>query len=288
LHLQQTKAGSLDSGGPQYYFHAVPDHIKDFLRRRGACPIVLMTPYGIAPSPFTAVGRDHKLTDGGRIVRGRVGHDRIQQAGADRSVGEEIRRWYGLPVGKDFERIDIEVSLHPEGHFIVSPTRVSFRASRRHREIEKPDRPLSFNRRYQSTLWRRQIDRVRNASPDEWEWALEEIGRVVRDHKNPALGRIHEADLQRTAGAFSKLGLTLGPYLTKGYDCASRFEFCGLLPYECPVEIKKRSAGFAYQMARYQPLPRAVVLCLDHDLLNVPEHIDVVELNCFVDAFPRR
>lgn len=75
MHLQQTKAASRATGGPQYSFHDVPDAVKEFLRRRGACPVVLQTPYGIARSPFMAVGRDHKLAAGGAIVGGSVGHD---------------------------------------------------------------------------------------------------------------------------------------------------------------------------------------------------------------------
>ncbi len=78
MHLQQTKAGSRTTGGPQYYFHSVPAHVKEFLRKRGACPVVLQTPYGIASSSFTAVGRDHKLSAKGKVVKGNVGHDRIQ------------------------------------------------------------------------------------------------------------------------------------------------------------------------------------------------------------------
>jgi hypothetical protein len=31
-------------------------------------------------------------------------------------------------------------------------------------------------------------------------------------------------------------------------------------------------------MTRYPELPRAVVLCVDHDLVNPPDHVDVVEL----------
>lgn len=78
MHLQQTKAGSLATGGPQYYFHSIAPHVKEFLRKRGACPVVLQTPYGIASSSFTAVGRDHKLDAKGKPVTGKVGHDRIQ------------------------------------------------------------------------------------------------------------------------------------------------------------------------------------------------------------------
>jgi len=32
MHLQQTKAESRASGGPQYYFHDVPKPVKEFLR----------------------------------------------------------------------------------------------------------------------------------------------------------------------------------------------------------------------------------------------------------------
>lgn len=47
MHLQQTKVGSRATGGPQYYFHSVSSHVKEFLRTRGACPVVLQTPYQI-------------------------------------------------------------------------------------------------------------------------------------------------------------------------------------------------------------------------------------------------
>jgi len=86
MHLQQTKSESRASGGPQYYFHTVPPAIKDFLRQRGACPVILETPYGIATSSFMAVGRDHKLTGTGQIIAGSVGHDRIQQGSRQDSI----------------------------------------------------------------------------------------------------------------------------------------------------------------------------------------------------------
>jgi len=44
MHIQQTKDDSLATGGPQYYLHNVALHIKEFLRKRGACPVVLQTP----------------------------------------------------------------------------------------------------------------------------------------------------------------------------------------------------------------------------------------------------
>jgi hypothetical protein len=53
--------------------------------------------------------------------------------------------------------------------------------------------------------------------------------------------------------------------------------------YPCPVEIKKRSSGFDYQIMRYTELPRAVVLCLEHDLVNPPDHVDILELSALAD-----
>jgi hypothetical protein len=84
------------------------------------------------------------------------------------------------------------------------------------------------------------------------------------------------------------LGVYLSPYLVKHYDCPkSGFRFLNYPIYSCPVEIKKNSRNFNYQMLRYHPLPRAVVLCLEHNLRNVPEHIDVVEL-AFMAEYLRR
>ena len=68
MHIQQTKLESRATGGPQYYFHNVPEPVKEFLRKRGACRLVLQTPYGIASSSFMAVGRDHKLSAKGKVV----------------------------------------------------------------------------------------------------------------------------------------------------------------------------------------------------------------------------
>ncbi len=45
MHIQQTKAESRATGGPQYYLHGWPSHVKAFLRARGACPVLLQTPY---------------------------------------------------------------------------------------------------------------------------------------------------------------------------------------------------------------------------------------------------
>lgn len=276
MHLQQTKAVSRATGGPQFYFHSVPTYVKEFLRKRGACPVVLQTPYGIASSSFTAVGRDHKLSPSGKVVAGKVGHDRIQ---GDESIGEAIRHWYGLKPGRDFERIEVEAAIHKDGHFILIPTSVLMRGTKRALPLEKGTFPLSFHKDHQSRLWRQQIAKCRATSREDVAWAAAQIHGVLEDNRGTRTANVHEADLLRAAGALSLLGMDLGLYLTKGYDCPeSRFCFNDLPAYPCPVEIKKRSARFDYQMTRYRNLPRAVILCLEHDLVNPPDHVDVVEL----------
>jgi hypothetical protein len=279
MHLQQTKDASLASGGPQYYFHDLPVFVKEFIRGKGACPVVLQTPYGIASSSFIAVGRDHKLGKDEKVLRGNVGHDRIQAAGGGQSIGEAVRFWFGLKVRRDFERIDVEVVIHPAGHFILIPTAVLMRGGKRPKTLEKVGSPLAFNRDYQSKFWKAQIASRRKVDAKDVSWAGKQISRVVEEHgRNDE--NVHESDLLRTAGALSVLGLDLSLYLTRGYDCPeSRFHFSGLPPYICPVEIKKRSSSFSYQITRYTNLPRAVVLCVKHDLVNPPDHIDVLELS---------
>ncbi len=119
-------------------------------------------------------------------------------------------------------------------------------------------------------------------------WAGAQIRRVVNEHGEVSTRNVHESDLLRTAGALSVLGLDLGLYLTKGYDCPkSVFRFSGFPPYICPVEVKKRSSGFDYQITEYEELPRAVVLCVRHDLVNAPEHIDVLELSALAEYLGR-
>lgn len=276
MHIAQTKDESLVSGGPQYYLHNMPDHAKEFLRKRGACPVLLQTPYGIASSSFTAVGKDHKLAKAERIVAGKVGHDRIQ---GKESIGKAIHHWYGLKGECNFERIDLEAVIHPDGHFILIPTAVTMRGATRPLKLEKISCPLSFHHDYQSKLWKKQIAFLRKEAANDVSWAGQQIKRVVAEHQYVDAKNIHEADLLRAAGALSLLGLDLSLYLTKGYDCPrSRFCFSKLPSYLCPVEIKKRSSRFDYQIMHYTELPRAVVICMKHDLVNPPNHVDVVEL----------
>ncbi len=288
MHIPQTKLKSLATGGPQYYLHKVPAHVKEFLRKRGACRLVLQTPYGIASSSFMAVGRDHKLSAEGEVIPGRVGHDRIQAATNDESIGEAIRYWYGLKTEADFERIGVEAEIHPDGHFILVPVAVLMRGARRPKTLEKVPAPLAFHRDYQSKFWRSQIDARRTQCPEHVSWAGAQIKRLVSEHGHVKTRNIHEADLLRTAGALSVLGLELSLYLTRGYDCPkSVFSFSGFPPYVCPVEVKKRSSGFDYQITEYTELPRAVVLCIQHDLVNAPEHIDVLELSALAEYLCR-
>jgi len=288
MHIQQTKFESRVSGGPQYYLHNVPEHVKEFLRKRGACRVVLQTPYGIATSSFMAVGRDHKLSAKGRVVAGSVGHDRIQAASGAESIGEAIRYWYGLKEARDFERIDVEAVIHPDGHFILVPISVLMRGSARPVKLEKVVSPLTFHRDYQSKLWKRQIAARRTQCAEHVSWAGAQMRRIVNEHGQANTPNIHEADLLRAAGALWVVGLDLGLYLTKGYDCPqSVFRFCGLPAYPCPVEVKKRSSRFDYQITQYTNLPRAVVLCMKHDLVNPPDHIDVLELSALAEYLCR-
>jgi len=75
VHLQQTKAGSRATGGPQYYFHDLTEDVREFLRRKGARAVVLQTPYGIVETPFIAVGvttnsidQEKSLLDGSGMI----------------------------------------------------------------------------------------------------------------------------------------------------------------------------------------------------------------------------
>src|SRR5207253_1608673 len=136
-----------------------------------------------------------------------------------------------------------------------------------------------FHGDLQSRLWQNQITSVLKRESDQGRWIRDQICGLVGDLSPGKEKNVHESDLARAAGALAKLGMHLGPLRVRHYDCTpSYFRFDGLPEYSCPVELKKRSSGFKYQELRYTPLPRAVVLCLDHDLRNVQSHIDIVEL----------
>ncbi|HEY6333254.1 MAG TPA: hypothetical protein VI756_28275 [Blastocatellia bacterium] len=102
----------------------------------------------------------------------------------------------------------------------------------------------------------------------------------MKDHRNKT-AHIQETDILRASGPLRHLGMALGPYVGKGYDCYTDFTFLEYPTYAVPVEIKKRSRDFSYQEKKYgkEELSRAIILCAFHDKKNVPKNIDVVELD---------
>ena len=280
MHLQQTKRGSRETGGPQYYFHDLPESVKTFLRKKGAVRVALVTPYGATKSDYFAVSAVHKMDNKQRPVTGNVGHDRIQQGLASESIGESIRLWYQLPPG-DFERIDVDMDIRDDV-FYLTPLKFKYASKPKGREIPRIDRPLTFSQAYASPLWIEQLVHVNTKQPGIVAWALDEICRIVRDHQPASrLPHIQEPDLLRASGPLKHLGMTLGGYVGKGYDCFTEFRFLNFPVYSVPVEIKRNSQGFQYQQRKYgkEELSRAVVLCAVHQHKQMPPHIDVIELS---------
>jgi hypothetical protein len=280
MHLQQSKVGK--SGGPQYWLQNAPKHILEHIQRHKKCQVILQTPYGPVETAFNAMDPDHKIVDG-KIVKANAQHFRIQKGESKESIGEAIRRWFALDARRDFERIEIKITFDKKSRFILVPIEVHWRkdgSSRYHPTIlPATEQPLSFHTHFQSELWKKQIDQARQANPDAFSWALSQFKRFVQNYAQPKVKLVSEADLLRLAGAFDHLGLRLGPYVLKGFDCpASSFCFADYPEYSCPVEIKKRASGFKYQITNYPSLPRAVVLCLDYDTRHPHEHVDFVEV----------
>jgi hypothetical protein len=293
MHLQQTKRESRKSGGPQYYFHGLTDSISTYLRKKGAVPVALVTPYGATKSDFYAVSKDHKL-EGTKAVRGNVGHDRIQQAGAPSSIGEAIRKWYSLKSG-DFERIDVDINVIDD-IFYIAPTSYRYAGKSRETHLPTVDKALSLTTGFQSSLWQEHLAAIRRAARVDLSWVCEEISRVVGDHRSSrmrgkAVAHLQEADILRTSGALNMLGISLGGYVGKGYDCVTRVSFLTYPPYTVPFEVKRHSLGFKYQQMRYPrgELSRAVVLCAFHDHPKLPKtNIDVIELDALSKYITQR
>jgi hypothetical protein len=278
MHLQQTKRDSRETGGPQYYFHNLSEVVKTYLRKKGAVPVALVTPYGATKTSYLAVSLDAKIDDKGRIVEGKVGHDRIQQGASEQGIGESIRSWYGLSKG-DFERIDVEVEVIDDA-FYLTPTIIKQVEAKRAIPIATAERPLTFTEAYISKFWRDQVTFLKTKGKTSTvSWSLREIARIAEAHIKK-VPHIQEPDLLRAHGPLVLLGLSLGPYVGKGFDCLSRFRFFDYPEYVVPVEIKRHSSGFKYQMRKYgkDELSRAVILCAKHDLDNVPKNVDVIEL----------
>ncbi len=288
MHLQQTKKKSIATGGPQYYFHNLTDSVRVYLRARGGVRVALVTPYGATKSDYHALSKDHKVDKDRRVVKGFVGHDRIQQGHAKESIGESIRKWYKLPQGK-FDRIDVDIEI-VEDVFYLTPLKGKFASSKKETVIPRIERPLTFSETYISPLWKDQILNLKNKNEDIVCWSLEEICRVVRDHKATSkVAHIQETDILRASGPLRHLGVTLGAYVGKGYDCLTEFKFLSYPSYQAPVEIKRHSKGFSYQQKKYgkDELSRAVILCAFHDLKNTPKNIDVIELRSVCEYLKR-
>jgi hypothetical protein len=279
MHLQQTKQGSRKSGGPQYWLNDIPDAITNHLSAKKAVPVALVTPYGATPSDFRAVWRDAKLTRDGRIVSANRQHEAIQKAGARGSIGEEIRHWYRLKPG-DFYRIDIEIQVLDD-KFYLTPVGYNYKREAPIQAIPRPEFPLSYNNRRQSDLWKRQLTHIQKTQPEMWRWSIGEICRVAQAHaKNAGYANVAEQDLLRASGPLKILGVELGHYKVRGFDCEAVFQFLNYEPYKVSVEIKKASRDFEYQQRKYAPeeLSRAVILCMQHDLVNVPPNVDIIQL----------
>jgi len=285
MHLQQTKRASRATGGPQYYFHDLSEAVKMYLRQKGVIPVALVTPYGATKSHFFAVSRDSKLGPGQKPAPGQVGHDRIQQGRAGQSIGEATRYWYNLPSG-DFERIDVDIEIF-EDNFYITPLYYKLAQGKKRFPIRRFADSLTFTRDYVSPLWIKQLNEVERHSKGIVRWSLDEICRVVADHRPESrIAHVQEPDLLRASGPLTHLGVKLGAYVGKGYDCvATSIRFLDYPAYTIPVEIKKHSRDFKYQQRKYgkEELSRAVVLCAFHDHEVMLKHIDVIELEALCE-----
>ena len=283
MHLQQSKAGSLKTGGPQYWFEGEPAHVTGYLEQKKTCAVILMTPYGPVETPFILVHRDRKIKRNGQVIRANAQHHRIQKGQSKESIGEAIRHWFGLKQGIDFERIELDDSrcFDKQSRLILVPLVVKWRNHTRPETLPAVDAPLSFTSQHQSEFWLKQIAACRKANADALNWTASQLRRFVQRHN-----KREEKDLLRVAGALDHLGLRLGPYMRIGYDCPdSAFQFLNFPEYVCPVEIKTCSRGFKYQVENYAQLPRAVILCVQHNMVHPREHIDVIEVNALAKHF---
>jgi len=274
--IEQTKKGSIKSGGPQYYLQDLAPNNRELLRSRGRCPVRLWTPYGVTETGLTAVSS----------VVGRVGHDRVQSGRSAPSIALQIARWYGLKL-TDIERIEFEDSLDRDS-FVIRPSRIRFRGSRRSRSVYPDSQPLTLTASHQSDLLVAQLGLVKRRSKTDFRWVASQVADMVAQH-DTAKRDIDERDLLRTAGALHKLGIELGVYRARDVDCPdAQFRLAGLPPYSCPIEIEERSRGFLADHHRRHRAGRIVVLCMHHDAPSVVRgYVDVLELRQLDQALRR-
>lgn len=284
MHLQQTKRQSRDTGGPQYYFHDLTPEVKRHLRRKGAIRVALVTPYGATKSDYIAVDKDKKFDARNRLVKGQVGHDRIQQGSAEESIGESIRDWYHLQTG-DFERIDVDIEIR-DNSFYITPLACKYADTSKKIKLPRIEKPLTFTKSYRSPFWLKQMAAMAKEIPWLISWCKEEFQRISRDHSRPTwLEHIQETDILRASGPLKHLGVSLGGFVGKGYDCLTDFTFGNYPTYTIPVELKRNSDGFKYQMQKYgkDELSRAVLLCATKGRKEIPSHIDIIELEALAN-----
>ena len=279
----QTKQESRKSGGPQYYLHGLEPQTKTFLAKVGKCDVWLGTPYGVVRSGLVAVAKD-KVLEKGKLRPGGVGHDRLQRQQAGYSVENEIKNWFCLDRRRNLYKLDFRERMYHspvsgKNAFLFFPEKITFSGMRSKNLFLYPQ-PLTFTGNHRSPLITNHLERLAQTDRESILWAHEQIGRVLRDHLEKQVPYTGEEDLLRVGGALAKLGIQLDAYRRKGYDCfESEFTLLGFPSYVCPVEIKKRSSGFDYQILERTWPERATVLCLQHDPGFVPpELVDVIEL----------
>lgn len=284
MHLQQTKRQSRDTGGPQYYFHDLTPEVRKHLRKKGAIRVALVTPYGATKSDYIAVDKDKKFDSRNRLVKGQVGHDRIQQGYAEESIGESIRDWYQLQNG-DFERIDVDIEIR-DNSFYITPLACKYADVSKKIRLPRIEKPLTFTKSYRSPFWLKQMATMAKEIPWLISWCKEEFQRITKDHYRPTwLKHIQETDILRASGPLKHLGVSLGGFVGKGYDCLTEFKFGNYPAYTIPVELKRNSDGFSYQMQKYgkDELSRAVLLCATKGRKETPSHIDIIELEALAN-----
>jgi hypothetical protein len=265
--IEQTKKGSIKSGGPQYYLQDLSDNSKELLRARGECPVKLWTPYGIIQSGLVAVSS----------VVGKVGHDRVQRRGAGGTIAHQVAHWFGLRE-TDIERIDFEDSFDDDS-FVVRPSRVKFFDRTNPKNVYPDSNPLTMVPGHRSPFLLEQIRELKDWSSEEFEWVRGQIGSMEEQHTRKRMN-VDERDLLRSSGALHRLGVNLGMYHTKEVDCPeATFSFSGLPAYPCPVEIEEESHGFAANHHAKHRKQRIVVLCMEHNDRGVMRgYVDVLEL----------
>jgi len=279
----QTKQGSRKSGGPQYYLQSLEPQTKTFLAKVGKCDVWLGTPYGVVRSGLVAVAAD-KVLEKGKLRPGGVGHDRLQRQQAGYSVENEIKNWFSLDKRRQLYKLDFRERMYHssvtgKNAFLFFPERIAFRGMSSKKLLLYPQ-PLTFTGHHRSPLIADHLDGIAQTDREITSWVREQIGRVLRDHLQRQIPYTGEEDLLRVSGALARLGIQLDAYRRKGYDCfESEFSLLDFPSYVCPVEIKKRSSGFDYQILKKTSPERAIVLCLQHDPGFVPpDLVDIIEL----------